>query len=129
MNKKIVWIILAVIALVTAGNLFLTPYLHQRETLKIVSAVLNHWEKGEIPESFAYWQDQNKVPPVYNLLSYQIHKKIYDKKDDRRQARIFVTLEFPSGNILPSGKEWVFELRQTQLGWKITDFYRADQPR
>ena len=124
-DKTLLFAIPAIILLVL-GNLFLTPYLHQREVTRIVTAVLEGWESGAIPETYEYWEDPNNAPPAYNLLSYQINKKIMDKGEDgRRHAQVFVTIEFSAGNVLPSGKEWIFELRQTKFGWKIKNFSAA----
>ncbi len=123
-DKTLLFAIPAIILLVS-GNLFLTPYLHQREVTRIVTAVLEGWESGAIPETYEYWEDPNKAPPAYNLISYRIIKKNLVKENDQRRAQIFVTIEFSVDNILPSGKEWVFELRQTKFGWKIENFSAA----
>ncbi len=126
MRDKALLFAIPIIILLVFGNLFLTPYLHQREVTRIVSTVLDGWISGAIPETFQYWEDPNKAPPAYSLLSYQITKKTLDKEDDQRHAQIFVTLEFSTDNVLPSGKEWVFKLRQTKFGWKIADFAAAN---
>ena len=125
MRDKTILFGVPIVMLFVLGNLFLPPYLHRREVTKIVTAVLKGWESGAILETFQYWRDPNNAPPAYSLVSYQINKRILDKKDDRRHAQIFVTLEFSADNVLPSGKEWVFELRETKLGWKIEKFSAA----
>lgn len=128
MRVKNILIVVSVIALGVCANFFLTPYLHERETTRIVTAVLDGWASGAIPETFQYWEDPNNAPPAYSLLSYQINKKIFDEKNGRRRAQIFVALEFSPENILPSGKEWMFELRQTKAGWKIKNFSASGRP-
>lgn len=125
MRDKTFLFAIPVVTLFVLGNLFLPPYLHRREVTRIVTAVLDGWESGAILETFQYWEDPNNAPPAYNLLSYRINKKILDKKDGRRHAQIFLTLEFSADNVLPSGKEWILELRETKLGWKIEKFSAA----
>lgn len=124
-DKNVLFVIPVVIVLIT-GNFFLTPWLHRREVTRIVTSVLDGWESGAIPETFQYWEDPNNAPPAYNLVSYQITRKIMGTENGRRNARIFTTLVFSAGNVLPSGKEWIFKLRQTKLGWKIESFSAAD---
>lgn len=126
MRDKALLFVIPVVILLVLGNLFLPPYLHRREATRIVTAVLNGWASGAIPETFQYWEDPHSAPPAYNLISYRINNKNFDKKDGRRHAQIFVTLEFSADNVLPSGKEWIFELRQTKLGWKIKGFSAAN---
>lgn len=119
-------LILGIIAFLIGLNLLLTPYLNKREATKIVQTVLRLWEEDDIPGAFTYWENQERTPPVYDLLSSKVQKKIFTQNGKDWQAQIFVTLEFPEGNVLPSGKEWVFELTPTKLGWKITDFRLAE---
>ena len=125
MRDKALLFVIPVVILFVLGNLFLPPYLHRREVTKIVTAVLKGWESGAILETFQYWGDPSNAPPAYSLVSYQINRRALDKKDGRRHAQIFVTLEFSADNVLPSGKEWVFELQETKLGWKIEKFSAA----
>jgi hypothetical protein len=103
-------------------NFLLAPYLNRKEATKVVHAVLRLWAEGDIPGAFGYWENQRRTPPVYDVISSTVNKKIFTKKDKVWQAQFFVTLEFPEGNIFPSDREWVFELKTTKLGWKITDF-------
>ncbi|GEM_PF-4477001 len=127
-NKTLLFVIYAII-LVVLGNLFLTPYLHQREVTRIVTTVLDGWTSGAIPETFQFWEDPNSAPPAYSLVSYRITQKNLTKEDDGRHAQISVTLEFSADNVLPSGKEWVFTLRETKLGWKIKSFSASNPAR
>ena len=119
-------LILGILAFLIGLNLLLAPYLNKREATKIVRTVLQLWEKGDIPGAFNYWENQERTPPVYDLISSKVQKKIFTQNGKDWQARIFVTLEFPEGNVLPSGREWVFELKPTEFGWKITDFRLAE---
>ena len=43
-DKTFLFVIPAVLLLVS-GNLFLTPYLHRREVIRTVTAVLDGWAK------------------------------------------------------------------------------------
>lgn len=126
MRNRILFII-SLIGLLVFLNFFMTPYLHQRETTRIVTAVLEGWKSGDIPETFQYWESPYAAPPAYGLLSYQINKKAFYKKDRIKHGQIFATLEFSADNTFPSGKQWVFTLRQTSLGWKIESFSLAEQ--
>ncbi len=121
-QKPLIVGILCALAFLVGLNVLLAPYLNKREATKIVHTVLRLWEEGDIPGTFSYWENEQKTPPVYDLISSQVRKKVFTQKGKNWQAHIFVTLEFSAGNVLPSGREWVFELRPTKLGWKITDF-------
>jgi len=83
---------------------------------------LTHWENGNIPKAMSFWESKDHSPPVYDLLTYEIGKKIFGKKNGVYNALVAVTLYFPTNNRFPSGKEWVFELNKTRYGWKIIDF-------
>lgn len=121
MNRNNILIFL-VVAIVISLNIFLKPYLHEREVINTVKTVLTHWQKGDIPSVYPFWQDPQKSPPIYGLASSEIKDKIFSEKDGISYAKISVILEFSQNNILPSGKEWVFELGKTKYGWKILDF-------
>ena len=81
-----------------------------------------HWENNEIPQAIFFWEKRDRAPPVYDLLTYEIGKKSSGKKDDIYNALVSVTLNFPTNNPLPSGKEWIFKLNKTRFGWKVIDF-------
>ncbi len=127
MRDKTILFVVPIVILLVLGNIFLPPYLHQREVTRTVTAVLDGWAGGASLEAFQYWQDPNSAPPAYNLVSYRINKKTLGKEKNQRHAQVFVTLEFSADNVLPSGKEWIFELRETKLGWRITNFSAASQ--
>ncbi len=118
-NKKII-ITLAVVLLTV--NFLLRPFLHKKESTKIVEKILSLWEAGNVADTFDYWQDIKKTPPVSSLYSYKIINNVFDKKDGRYHAKIIVEIDFDS-NILTSG-EWIFELSYTKLGWKVIKFYQ-----
>ena len=87
MRGKVFWFAVSAVVLFAFGNLFLTPYLHQREVTRVVASILDGWETGAIPETFQYWEDPNSAPPAYSLVSYRINKKVFDKEDDRRTLK------------------------------------------
>ena len=118
-NKKII-ITLAVVLLTV--NFLLRPFLHKKESTKIVEKILSLWEAGNVADTFDYWQNIKKTPPVSSLYSYKIINNVFDKKDGRYHAKIIVEIDFDS-NILTSG-EWIFELSYTKLGWKVIKFYQ-----
>ncbi|MCK5083006.1 MAG: hypothetical protein KAR31_08895 [Candidatus Omnitrophica bacterium] len=127
MPKKII-LIAAVIAAFLCLTLFGKPYFRRKNALKVVESVLIHWTNDDVPTAMSFWEREYKSPPVYDLLSYEIGKKTFEQKDDIYTARISATLYFPTGNQMPSGKEWIFELNKTRYGWKIMDFrISADQ--
>jgi len=115
-------LIIGAVIFVVFVSFVVKPYLMKRTALNVVKKVLVHWKKGELTESFAFWLNQEQAPPVYSLMNYEIEDKKYDKKDGEFFGHIFVVLDFASNNVLPSGKTWIFEVKKTSLGWKITDF-------
>lgn len=125
-NKKKTIAIVSIVAFLLFINFVVGPYVYKREVINIVKAVLNHWADGNQAASYEYWQDPNKSPPISDLTDYKITKKIFDKEDSVGHALIYTVLELPSSTVLPSNKEWVFELIQTKLGWEIIDFRPSD---
>ncbi len=121
MNRNNILIFLIVVILISL-NIFLKPYLYEREVLNTAKTILTAWQKGDIPSVYPFWQDPQKSPPIYGLVSSEIKDKIFSEKEDVSYAQIFVILKFSQDNILPSGREWVFEMVKTKYGWKILDF-------
>ncbi len=104
-------------------NIFLKPYLEQREVIKIVRTVLTCWQKGDLPSVYALWKNPEKSPPVYGLISYKIKNKYFGKREKISYAQVSTMLEFTTDNIAPSEKEWMFELEKGNGSWKIIDFH------
>ncbi len=126
-NKNI--IIISASAFLLSINFILFPYLHRREATHIVESVIKSWEANDLSYAFNAWENMQKSPPIYDLVSGEITKRIFDRKNGVRHALIYARLEFHDNSTLPSGKEWVFELSRTRLGWKVINFYMAkDQP-
>ena len=123
MKNKLILFSLLIIFSVFCLQIVLNPYLHQREVTKIVKIILKHWKNGDLPEAFVYWEDLRRAPPIYDLVSSTLIEKTFHLKDTPPYAQIVVKLEFPEGNVIPSGKEWVFELTYTKSGWKVKNFH------
>jgi len=121
MKKQNVIISISIIALL-ALNFTLKPYLRRRGAIRIVKTVLAHWERGDLTLAMPYWEKGVDSPPVYDLIIYEIGEVKFNKNDGAYYAQIIATLDFPPGNLFPSGKKWIFELNRTRYGWKITDF-------
>ena len=124
MDKKNI-LIISLIALVLFHLFVFIPYLHRREATRAVLSAFKSWETGDMKYSFNVWKDYENSPPVYNLVLGKITKRMFDNKDGARHALIYAVLEFQPDNSFPSGKEWIFELSKTPLGWKIIDFHQV----
>ena len=121
MNKKniiIGFLIVCVFFLHFSGR----SYFRRRNAVKVVQAVLTYWENNDLTMAIPYWEKELDSPPVYDLISYEIGKKEFDKKNNMYHAQIAATLYFPPDNLFPSQKEWCFELNKTRYGWKIISF-------
>ena len=121
MVKKIMLIAVFIAALLFL-NFFGKSHFRREHALKVVHSVLTYWEDGNIPDAMSFWERKENSPPVDGLLTYEIGKKTFGKKDGVYNALVAVTLYFPTSNRFPSGKEWIFELNKTRYGWKIMDF-------
>lgn len=119
-NQKI--IIGAFIMLLLFINFVFRPFLHKRESFNVVKNVLSLWEEGNIAESYVHWDNPNKFPPISMLVSQEIVKKEFFKKDGKYRSKVTVLANFGKNENLPEGK-WVFELSYTDIGWKVVDFY------
>jgi len=73
------------------------------------------------------WEIPEEYPPIYNVASYAIKDKRFFSVAGFRRARYLVLIDFRTGNILPSGNEWIFELKDVELGWKVANFYILDE--
>jgi len=127
MNKKNRNIFISIIiVIILAINLILIPYLHRRTVNRIVDEVLTHWKTGDFLLAYNLWETEDKSPPVNGLSSFKITNRLFDKNKGRRHALITADLQFTRDNLLPSGI-WTFELSDTHIGWKITDFYQPSR--
>lgn len=121
MNNKNI-LIGAFIIILLFINFVFRPFLHKRESFRIVDKVLSLWEEGDIPSSYFYWDNPKKMPPVTILLSHEIINKEFYKKDRKNRSKVTVIANFGKNENLPAGK-WIFELSYTDIGWKIVEFY------
>ena len=121
MNNKKTFVSAFIIILLFINFVF-RPFLHKKESFKIVYDILSLWEEGNIAKSYFYWDDPNKLPPVSILLSHEVIKKEFYKKKGERHSKVTVMANFGENKSLPQGK-WVFELSYTDIGWKVVDFY------
>ncbi|MBF0385690.1 MAG: hypothetical protein HQL27_07430 [Candidatus Omnitrophica bacterium] len=119
MNLKTKKIIALSAFLLILLNFVVRPYLKKQEGVKVVKKVLSLWKNNDLTFAFNYWQDPQNCPPVYDLQSYKIIKAEFYTEKKVLKARLFIILEFPAGNIMPSGKEWVFEIAYSPVGWQI----------
>ena len=104
--------------------------MYRRQAVKTVDTILHLWKSQQLPQVMDYWYDPKNHPDVYNLLSYKILSKHFDKQDGRRRAAIAVEMTFGEDNFLPNNESWIFELERFDIGWKVTEFYleRAGKP-
>ena len=92
----------------------------------MVDTVFTHLKNNDLTWAYDYWKDPYKTPPLYSLTSYDIKQKIFDIKDGLNHAQLYVVLEFAANSELPSRREWIIELSDTDIGWKIIDFRLAE---
>ncbi|MFA5088622.1 MAG: hypothetical protein WC552_06260 [Candidatus Omnitrophota bacterium] len=117
------YILYAVLGFALFLNFSLIPHLHTRRANRIVIRILEGWKNGNAASGLDYWQDVNKFPPIYNLSSYKIEKKMFGIKDNRKHAVFLIALFFPEDSLTPTDKKWACELSYTSEGWKVVDFY------
>jgi len=104
-------------------NFGLKPYLEKRTCERILVDVLERWKDGDLLKTFDYWANSDQSPPIYNLDSYKIKSKaIIRSAKNQKSIQFIVLLEFPKNNLMPSGKDWVFQMQKTRYGWKIVEF-------
>ena len=125
MKKQNIIIAVSILALLTL-NLTIKPYIRRRDATRVVEAVLTHWAEGDLLLAMPYWEKEIDSPPVYNLITYKIEEKKFSKNNGTYSAQIIAALDFPPGNLFPSGKRWAFELNKTRYGWKVADFHLFD---
>ena len=121
MKKKNIAITISIIALL-ALSYAVKPYLHLRDAQKIVTTVLTLWENNDLTLAMPYWEKEINSPPVYDLIDYKIGKGEISKENGTYFAHFTAILNFPPGNLFPSGEQWIFKLKKLRYGWKITDF-------
>ena len=104
-------------------NFAIKPFLSYRDAYKHIETYLTNVQKGNLTNIYILWDNKNNSPPIYNMTSYKIKNKTFYKKDGVKWASFKVDIYLAGGNILPSGKEWTFDLSYTKVGWKIMAGY------
>ncbi len=122
MDQRTKKIIIASALVLLALNFLARPFFKRREAIQTTSKVLSLWKSNDLTFVFNFWEDPKKCPPIYDLQSYKILNKSFKKEKGQLKAFITVSLDFPPGNTLPSGKEWTFELTDSDVGWQINSF-------
>jgi len=125
MKMKNIIIVLSIFALL-ALNFIVTPYLRLRDAQSVVETVLTHWKNNNLTLAMPFWEKEIDSPPVYDLMAYEIGNGTINKVDGAYTADFTATLDFPQGNLFPSGKQWIFKLKKSRYGWKVTDFLYAE---
>jgi len=124
--KNLPILVASIVVVLVALNLTLKPYLHKRSARKVVDTVLTNWGDLDILRAMDQWENPSDSPPMYGIVGHNIVEEFFYKEGKRRYAKIYITLNFQSDSVYASGKEWIFELRESKLGWKVFDFYAVD---
>ena len=121
--NRLYWIIALSVFLFISVFLHVKNYLKQREVARLVTTVLNYWLKDDLSKTYIYWENEKETPPIYGLMSYEIKGQILGRRENAPYGQVYATFEFTPNNLLPSDKEWVFEIIKTRYGWKIKDLH------
>ena len=101
----------------------LKGYLERREVINLTKTILNYLLKDDISKTYIFWENAKDTPPIYGLVGYKITGYILGKKNNASYGQVYATFSFTPNNLLPSDKEWVFELTKTRYGWKLKDLH------
>jgi len=74
MTKRNILIASLVIAMLSF-NIFLKPYLHFKDAIKIVKTILPRWENNDLTLAMPYWEKEIDSPPIYSLMSFMKSEK------------------------------------------------------
>ena len=121
--NRLFWIIVLSLFLFVSVFLHTKNYLEHREVVQLTKTILNYWLKDDLSKTYIYWAKETETPPIYGLISYEIKGHILGKKDGVSYAQVYATFELTPSNLLPSDKEWVFEIIKTRYGWKVKDLH------
>ena len=127
MHKQIN-ILVGVIVLIIVLGLALQPFMLKHKAAdrakNTVVRALEYWKNGDAASGRLLWEDPSKFPTeIYDLSAYEIQKVITQQEGNTFNSTIFVSLDFNSESLLPSGKIWVFETHQEKMICAIEDFY------
>lgn len=116
-------IILAAVTLVVLINFVLIPAINRQRATGIIKTILKLWIAEDYASPLKHFLEPEKSPPVYNLQSYTIKNLSMIKADSALTAKFSIILNFSEENVFPSGKLWLFELRQIGRHWMVTKYY------
>lgn len=101
----------------------LKHHLEKRSVLQMTKTILKYWQTNNLPATYVYWKDPYQAPPIYGLEKYKILKTNFPKSKGVQTAEVYIYLDFPSDNLLPSGKVWILQFYKfPRLGWLVSDF-------
>lgn len=126
-QQKLYLISLAILGALIFISTVAKPLAKRRDAVRVVKIVLTQWRGKDQVKARDQWLNQKNYPPVYNLNDYKFLKKTYEKIDGVLHAEFDVLLTFENNEVLPSGREWRFKLKDTKFGWKITHFTLLDK--
>ncbi len=127
-QPKTINILAGVIILIVFLSIATQPFMIKRKEIsRCVDAAekaLNYWKSGDSATGQRLWEDPAKFPSIYDLESYKITEKKVQRKGKTSYVRVFAVIDFAPSSLMPSGKLWVFEVRQKDS--LIVDFHLAD---
>jgi hypothetical protein len=116
-----------VIIFVIASYFPLKNYLERRAVLKSTQIILKYWQTNNLTATYVYWKDPYRAPPIYGLDAYKIIKTTIQKTGGIEIADVYIFLDFPPDNLMPSEKIWILEFYKfPRLGWLVADFRQAN---
>ena len=116
-------IILGAAALIVLINFVLIPAINRQRATSVVKTIFKLWIAEDYASPLQHFYEPEKSPPIYNLKSYEIKNLSMLKVDGALTAKFSIILNFSSENIFPSGKLWLFELRQLGRHWMVMKYY------
>ena len=118
-HKKIILILIIILGV---SYFPLKHYLLKRTITRMAVEILHNWQNNNLTGNYVYWKDPMQSPPIYGLNSYEIIKTTFEKKEIS-SVQVYMRLDFPADNLLPSGKIWIMEFYKfPRLGWLVVDF-------
>ena len=106
-----------------AFNSMLKQYLYRRDAVKTVQEILHYLKIEDLTQAARYWEDKKNFVPMYELTSSKIKNKKFYTEAGMLHAEFIIALEFPAGNLLPSGEDWILKLKKSESGWEVVEFY------
>ncbi|MBP9853868.1 MAG: hypothetical protein KBD53_03250 [Candidatus Omnitrophica bacterium] len=117
-SPKLMAIIIGALAFM---HFIIFPAMHRGAAAGTVKSILNEWAKENMLSPMIYWENRNAYPSVPKLSSYKIRRLEIYKKNSTYFANLYIDLKF-SDNKMPKNSEWLFALKKTSDGWRVTNF-------